>query len=49
MSAYPSSLSPVPALNDEMTLQAAVQCLTQNLPIEMEGGYSPQELFETLF
>jgi len=42
------SLPPVPALTDETTLQAAIQCLTKHLPIKMEGGYTPQAIFETL-
>jgi putative transposase len=45
---YPSSLSPDPALTDEATLEAALDCLLEHLPIEMEGGYTPQDLFEIL-
>jgi Transposase DDE domain len=49
MTTYPSSLlSPTPALTDEATLEAAVDILSAHLPIEMEGGYTPQDLFEIL-
>ena len=48
MTIYPSSLSPAPALTDEATLDAALDCLLEHLPIEMEGGYTPQDLFEIL-
>jgi Transposase DDE domain len=48
MTNYPTSLSTSPALTDEATLDAAVDCLLEHLPIEMEGGYSPQDLFEIL-
>jgi putative transposase len=48
MTTYPSPLSTAPALTDEATLAVALDCLQQHLPIQMEGGYSPQELFELL-
>ena len=48
MTTYPSSLSISPALTDEATLEVAVDCLLEHLPIEMEGGYSPEDLFEIL-
>ena len=48
MTTYPSPLSTTPALTDEATLEVALDCLQQHLPIQMEGGYSPQELFELL-
>ena len=48
MTIYPSSLSSTPALTDEATLEAALDCLLEHLPLEMEGGYSPQDLFEIL-
>jgi hypothetical protein len=48
MTTYPSLLSTAPALTDEATLAVALDCLQQHLPIQMEGGYSPQELFELL-
>jgi putative transposase len=48
MTTYPSSLSSAPALTDEATLDAALDCLLEHLPLEMEGGYSPQDLFEIL-
>jgi putative transposase len=48
MNTYPTSFSPTPALTDETTLKAAVECLSKHLPINMEGDYSPQDLFEVL-
>jgi len=50
MTTYPSCtpLSPEPALTDEATLEAALDCLLEHLPIEMEGGYTPRDLFEIL-
>jgi putative transposase len=48
MTTYPSLLSTAPALTDEATLAVALDCLQQHLPIQMEGGYSPQDLFELL-
>jgi hypothetical protein len=47
MTSYPISLSPTPVLTDEPTLEAAVDLL-EHLPIEMEGGYKPQDLFKIL-
>jgi hypothetical protein len=38
----------MPALTDEATLDAAVDCLTEHLPIEMQGDYSTETLFEIL-
>lgn len=48
MTTYPSSLSPAPALTDEATLEAAVDCLLEHIPLEMEGGYTCEDLFEIL-
>jgi putative transposase len=49
MTTYPSrSLSPTPALTDEATLEAALDCLVEHLPLEMEGGYSREDLFKLL-
>jgi Transposase DDE domain len=48
MTTHPSSLSSAPALTDEATLEGALDCLLEHLPLEMEGGYSPQDLFEIL-
>lgn len=48
MTTYPTPLSPTPALTDEATLEAAVDCLVEHLPIQMEGGYTSQDLFEIL-
>lgn len=48
MTSYPSSLSSTPALTDETTLQTAIDCLLEHVPLEMTGEYSPQDLFEIL-
>ena len=45
----PSSLvSPTPALTDETTLDTALECLLEFLPIDMQGNYTPQTLYEVL-
>jgi putative transposase len=48
MTTYPTSLSPAPALSDEATLDSALDCLLEHLPIEMEGGYTPTDLYKIL-
>jgi Transposase DDE domain len=48
MTTYPCLLSASPALTDEATLEVALDCLLEHLPIEMEGGYRPEDLFEIL-
>jgi Transposase DDE domain len=48
MTTTPTELSPTPALTDERTLESAIDCLTTNLPITMEGSYTVRELFEIL-
>lgn len=48
MTNYPSPLSNTPSLTDETTLQTAIDCLLEHVPLEMTGDYSPQELFEIL-
>ncbi len=48
MTTYPSSLSPAPALTDEETLDAALDCLLEHIPLQMEGGYTSENLFEIL-
>jgi putative transposase len=48
MTTYPSSLSPAPALTDEATLEVALDCLLEHLSLDMEGGYTLQDLFEIL-
>jgi putative transposase len=35
-------------LSDEATLDAALDCLLEHIPLEMEGGYTPEALFELL-
>jgi hypothetical protein len=48
MTTYPLPLSATPVLTDERTLKAAIDCLSEHLPLEMEGVYTPQDLFEVL-
>lgn len=50
MTTYPStSLSPAPALTDEATLEAALECLLEHLPLVPEGSScSAETLFEIL-
>ena len=48
MTTYPLPLSATPALADEATLQAAIDCLSEHLPLEMEGVYTPQDVFAVL-
>jgi putative transposase len=48
MTNYPSPLSNTPSLTDETTLQSAIDCLSEHLPLEMTGDYSSQDLFEIL-
>jgi hypothetical protein len=48
MTTYPSSLSPAPALTDEATLDVALDCLLEHIPLPMEGGYTSEDLFEIL-
>ncbi len=48
MTTYPSSLSPAPALTDEATLDAALDCLLEHIPLQMEGEYTSEDLFELL-
>lgn len=48
MTTYPLPLSATPALTDEATLQAAIDCLSEHLPLEMEGVYTPQDVFAVL-
>jgi hypothetical protein len=48
MMTYPSSLLPAPALTDEVTLDAALDCLLEHIPLEREGGDTCQDLLEIL-
>jgi hypothetical protein len=48
MTTYPSPLSPSPALTDATTLEGAIDCLLEHLPLALEGGYTPEALFEIL-
>lgn len=45
---YPSSSSSTPVLTDERTLEVALDCLLEHVPIETEGGYSPEDLFQIM-
>jgi putative transposase len=44
----PSPLSAEPALTDEATLKTTIDCLIEHLPMEMQGLYSQETLFEIL-
>lgn len=49
MTTYPSSLSPTPTLTDEVTLEAALDCLLEHVPLELESTYfGCADLFEIL-
>ena len=45
----PSSLvSPTPALTDQATLDTALDCLLDTLPLDMQGNHTPRTLYEVL-
>ena len=44
----PTSVSPAPALTDEATLEAALDCLLESVPLETQGDCCPQTLYEVL-
>ena len=48
MTPYPCSLSTAPALTDETTLDSAVDCLLNHVPLAMNGSYTLRDLFEIL-
>lgn len=48
MTTSPNLLSPAPALTDEATLEVALDCLLEHIPLEAQGGYSPEMLFSIL-
>jgi len=48
MTTYPLPLSATPASTDEATLQAAIDCLSEHLLLEMESVYTPKEVFAVL-
>lgn len=48
MTTCPPLVSPTPALTDEATLTAALECLKTHLPITMQGDYQPETLYEVL-
>lgn len=48
MTTCPPLVSPTPALTDEVTLTAALECLKTHLPITMQGDYQPETLYEVL-
>ena len=41
-------VSPTPALTDEATLNAALDCLLESLPVDMQGNNTPETLYEVL-
>ena len=43
-----STVSPTPALTDKATLDAALDCLLETMPIHMQGNHTPQTLYEVL-
>ena len=43
-----STVSPTPALTDNATLEAALDCLLETMPIDMQGNHAPQTLYEVL-
>jgi hypothetical protein len=48
MTAYPPSVSPSPALTDETTLQVALKCLLEFIPLETQGTYPLSTLYSVL-
>ena len=44
----PSSVSPAPVLTDEATLEAALDCLLESVPLKAQGSCDPQTLYEVL-
>ena len=48
MTTCPSLVSPTPALTDDATLNAALECLKAHLPVTMPGEYPPETLYEVL-
>ncbi|MGF1570787.1 MAG: hypothetical protein ACFCVD_22385 [Nodosilinea sp.] len=48
MMTCPLSVSPTPALSDDATLSAALECLKTHLPITMQGEYQPETLYKVL-
>ncbi|MDX1398241.1 MAG: transposase, partial [Oceanospirillum sp.] len=48
MTTYPSSVSTFPALTDEDTLTIVVDWVSRQIPLEIEGVYSPQTFYQVL-
>lgn len=48
MSTYPAPLSTAPALTDQTTLEVALECLLEHIPLEAQGEYGPEKLFSIL-
>ncbi|MBE9136349.1 hypothetical protein IQ254_03885 [Nodosilinea sp. LEGE 07088] len=48
MTTYPSSVSSAPALADETTLQVALKCLLEFIPLETQGAYPLATLYSVL-
>ena len=42
------TVSSTPALTDEATLNAALECVLDYLPIDMQGKYAPQTVYQVL-
>jgi hypothetical protein len=48
MTTYPPSVSSSPALTDETTLQVALKCLLEFIPLETQGTYPLATLYHVL-
>jgi hypothetical protein len=48
MTTLPTAIICPPALTDDATLQAAIDGLSEHLPLEMEGVYTCQDVFAVL-
>ncbi|MCY7285719.1 MAG: hypothetical protein LH679_20255 [Cyanobacteria bacterium CAN_BIN43] len=48
MTQIPSPLSATPALTDEATLDAAMDCLLEHLTVPTQGNCTPETLFQML-
>ncbi len=48
MTTYPPLVSPTPALTDDATLSASLECLKSHLPLDIQGECQPETLYEVL-
>jgi len=48
MSQSPSSVSPTPALSDDETLDVALECLLEHLPLDVQGACCARTLYQVL-